>query len=195
MIKIVKKSKVSAKKAEKATSKDITLPLTPELKKTRIEELLETGKKNNVLTYEEVIDFSEKNELSETETNALLRQIEKEHIELIMQEELELDKHEDIEAVEKEEEAPRVKLAENFETSLVSEEEDEFSEAEEDDDEAKKKIVRAGTSAQISDGVKCYLRDIGKIPLLNKKTETVISDKIARSKRNQLISFSISFYS
>ena len=49
----------------------------------------------------------------------------------------------------------------------------------------KEAFVKHAT-AQITDGVKCYLRDIGKIPLLNKKTETVIADKIASSKKESI---------
>ncbi len=39
---------------------------------------------------------------------------------------------------------------------------------------------------QITDSVKSYLRDIGKIPLLNKKTETVIAEQIASAKRESI---------
>ena len=52
-----------------------------DLKKELINELIEEGKKNSSLTYEEVIEFGDKNHLSEKETNALLVRIEKEHIE------------------------------------------------------------------------------------------------------------------
>ena len=43
----------------------------------------------------------------------------------------------------------------------------------------KKKQFAKLVASQITDAVKCYLRDIGKIPLLNKKTETVIAEQIA----------------
>src|SRR5579885_754627 len=187
MIKKVKNSKSAtstSKTVKKGTVQTETAIPSPEAKKALVEELLETGKKNNILTYEEVIEFSEKNHLNEIETNSLLRQIEKEHIELVMQDELENSKTASLEEIEKDEEAPRVKLKEAFESSLIVDE-DEVEEEEEEGDEEKKKVIRGG-SAQISDAVKCYLRDIGKIPLLNKKTETVISDMIARSKRDSI---------
>src|SRR5690606_17420880 len=40
------------------------------------------------------------------------------------------------------------------------------------------------------DSVKSYLRDIGKIPLLNKKTETAIADQISQSKQKAIESIS-----
>src|SRR5476649_169010 len=60
-----------------------------DLKKDLIEEFIEKGKRNAVITYEEVIEFCDKNNLVEQETNELLRTLEKENIELITQEELE----------------------------------------------------------------------------------------------------------
>ncbi len=194
-----KKSSVTAPKAKSALARKKVEPTTldsasgpgknetsPEQKKELTIELIETAKKNGVISYEEVMAFGEKNSLTEPEINTLLRQLEKEHIELVMQEELEDSKREDIEDIEKEEEAPRLKIKEGFDTSLVAAEDDEFEEVEEEGDEDKRKVIRAGTGSQISDAVKCYLRDIGKIPLLNKKTETVIADMIARSKRESI---------
>ena len=58
-------------------------------KKELTEEFIEKGKRNNFLTYEEIIEFGDKNHLAEQETNDLLRTLEKENIELITQEELE----------------------------------------------------------------------------------------------------------
>ena len=43
---------------------------------------------------------------------------------------------------------------------------------------------------QITDSVKSYLREIGKIPLLNKKTEGDIAHKIATAKRESIDSIS-----
>ena len=47
-------------------------------------------------------------------------------------------------------------------------------------------VKEIGEAAHIADGVKCYLRDIGKIPLLNKKTESVIADQIALGKKESI---------
>jgi RNA polymerase primary sigma factor len=187
MKKVKKIQATSKSKIEKNEFKAEDIANNPALKKTLLEEFVESAKKNNILSYEEVIEFSDKTRLSESEANALLRQLEKENVELVMQEELE-GKHESTDDIEKDEsETPQMHLKERFETSLSSDEEPFEEEATEDeDDEAKKKIIRASGSAQLSDAVKCYLRDIGKIPLLNKKTELVISDMIAHSKRDSI---------
>ena len=65
---------------------------------------------------------------------------------------------------------------------------DQFDEdeGEEEAEEEEKEVTREAGSSQITDPVKCYLRDIGKIPLLNKKTETVIAEKIASSKKESI---------
>jgi RNA polymerase primary sigma factor len=169
-----------------ATTAQDKREVTPEAKKELVAELILAGKKNTVLTYEEVITFSEKNQLTEIETNNLLRMLEKEHIDLVMQDELDDSKQDDLDDITKEEETPRLKIKEKFDSSLATTEEDEFEEEEEEGDEDKRKVIRSGGTSQISDAVKCYLRDIGKIPLLNKKTETVISEMIARSKRESI---------
>lgn len=159
-----------------------------DLKKELINELIEEGKKNNSLTYEEVIEFGDKNHLSEKETNALLLRIEKEHIELIMQEELDNKRLSEIDDLS--EEPKKMGLHAVFSGSLDNEseefeEDEEVDDEDDEDDESKKKIVRStDTAAHISDAVKCYLRDIGKIPLLNKETEKIISDMISKSKKD-----------
>lgn len=157
-----------------------------DLKKELINELIEEGKKHNSLTYEEVIEFSDKNNLTEKETNALLVRIEKEHIELIMQEELENKRLSDLD--ENNEETKKIGLQATFGGSLDVEseefEEDNEDDEEDEEDDSKKKLARTDTAAHISDAVKCYLRDIGKIPLLNKETEKTISDTISKSKRD-----------
>lgn len=146
-----------------------------DLKTELIEELIETGKKRGVLSYEEVADFGEKNHLSETEMNELLRSLDREHVDLVMQEELE---HSDelYTAAEREE---NVDLKSRLESSLDLHAEKSEDEIEEEDDE---EILRSSDSSPLADGVKSYLRDIGKIPLLNKKTETAIATKIAQGK-------------
>lgn len=175
-----KKDTGSAVPASKIKKSEVAPSL--DLKKELIEEFLDKGRKHNVISYEEVIEFGDKNHLTETETNDLLRQIEKENIELVMQEELEGAQTVEDE-IAKEEEAPRAQLKEKLESSITSE---DYTE-EEEDDEAKEKVTREpGSTAHITDAVKCYLRDIGKIPLLNKKTETVISTMIATSKHDSI---------
>jgi RNA polymerase primary sigma factor len=159
-----------------ASNKDL------DLKAEMIAELTERGKKNGFMTYEEIIEFSEKNNLSESETNDILRCLEKEHVDVVMQEELEgggtgLDEY------DTEEEYPEVYLKEKLESSL-----DLHGELDEDIDEedTEDKIELRGISSPITDPVKCYLRDIGKIPLLNKQTEAVIANMIALGKAESI---------
>src|SRR3990170_6740428 len=165
---------VFSKKEKKTTTSEL------DLKKELIDELVEKGKKNSILTYEEVIDFGEKHHLSEQETNDLLRLLDKEHIDLVTQEEL--DKA-DIEATDFDKEDESIshpsRLKSKLESSLDLEAEDLEEEEEEEEEEEK---TKEAASVQITDGVKSYLRDIGKIPLLNKKTETTIADMIFSSK-------------
>lgn len=153
-----------------------------DLKKELLEELIEKGKRNNAISYEEVIEFSDKNDLSEKDTNQLLRIFEKENIELVMQEELDTADTGNEDLSEKEDEFSRAQnLKAKISSSLEFDDDDE-KEADDDDEEG----AKASASAQITDPVKCYLRDIGKIPLLNKKTEQVISQQIADAKEQSI---------
>jgi len=155
-----------------------------ESKKELLDELIEKGKKRNTLSYEEVIEFSEKNELAEKETNLLLQFFEKENIELVMEEEITSGSAIDSDLSDKETTFSHTqKLKEKINTSIDFDE-DEKDDLEENDDSNK------SNSAQITDPVKCYLRDIGRIPLLNKKTEAVISQEIAQAKKDSIDSIS-----
>lgn len=152
-----------------------------DLKKELTEEFIEKGKISGIVTYEELIEFGDKNHLTEAETNEILKTFEREHVELVTQEELDKTNSE-LDEFQDEEEVAGGNLKAKLDTSLDLHT-DQFEEDEEDldDDEEKDKVREAGAS-QITDPVKCYLRDIGKIPLLNKKTETVIAEQIANSK-------------
>lgn len=183
-IKSTKADLEKAKTSIKDTTKNEGLDFTQEL----IDALLERGKKAGLISYEELLDFCQSNHLSEAETNNLLKTVEKENIELVMQEELESDSAALID-FDKEESLTKGHLKSHLESSLViSEEELETEEEAEDEevDDEKAFIKEAGESSHIADGVKCYLRDIGKIPLLNKKTETAIADQIASGKKDSI---------
>jgi RNA polymerase sigma factor RpoD, C-terminal domain/RNA polymerase sigma factor, sigma-70 family len=172
----VKKPVVKNSGAVPANGKDL------DLKTEMINELLERGKKNGYMTYEEIIEFSEKNSIGEIETNDLLRRFEKEHVDVIMQEEVEGGSAALEEFGTEEEELPAVHLKTKLESSL-----DLHGEFEEDGDEDDEDKVEArGVSSTITDPVKCYLRDIGKIPLLNKQTESVIANMIAQGKKESI---------
>ncbi len=173
------------KKEPEAPAKVSAKPVAADLKKELIEELIEKGKRANFLTYEEIIEFGDKNHLAEQEINDILRTLEKEHIDLIMQDELEGGTPA-IDAIEEETEGARLDVKTKLESSLDLQS-DQFDEEEVDEEgEEEKETVKEVGNSQITDPVKCYLRDIGKIPLLNKKTETVIAEKIASSKKESI---------
>lgn len=152
-----------------------------DLKRELIEEFIERARVRKTLSYEEVIEFGDKNQLSEKDTNELLRVLEKKNINLVMQEELDDDlKGESFDT----EDLDASKL-QTIKASLseIDEDADEDQKEEEDEDDDERALSH---NAQITDPVKCYLRDIGRIPLLNKKTEGVISDKISSSKTTSI---------
>ena len=180
--------KKTPKTTGKATTKaaealKATAGQSVDLKKELISELIERGKRTNMLTYEEIIEFGDKNHLSEQETNDLLQQLEKENIDLVMQEELET-KHDNLLAFESDESSARPVIKAKLSEPIVSETED-FEEQEEQEEE-EERVTRESAPAHLTDAVKCYLRDIGKIPLFNKKTEKVIADMIAEGKRESI---------
>ncbi|MCK9543902.1 MAG: RNA polymerase sigma factor RpoD [Novosphingobium sp.] len=146
-----------------------------------IDILLEKGRQSGILTYEELLEFCDRNNLSEVETNDIIKALEKENIELIMQEELE---NEQELAYEKDENLLKSNLKVHIDTSLdYIDEEEEF---EEESSEEKENSKEMSDSSGVSDGVKAYLKDIGKFSLLNKKTENVISIKIAEGKKESI---------
>jgi RNA polymerase primary sigma factor len=140
-----------------------------------VEELLERGRQAGRLSYEEVIALSAEHNLSESDTDSLLKQIEKDAIELVVESELEPTI---IGAAEPEVELDEIETK-TFDSSADEERTDERLEGEEEE------VVKT-EGPHISDAVKCYLRDIGKIPLLNKTTEKIIADKISSSKTNSI---------
>lgn len=181
--------------AKKATKKQLGIqkgskssPTAPtgstelDLKADLVNEFIDKGHKAGVITYEEIIEFGERNTLSEQDTNELLRRLEQEHIDVVMAEELESD--EGVEEFQPEhEDLSPVDLKSRLESSM--ELQGEFEE-EGDEDDAEDRIETRGASAQLTDPVKCYLRDIGKIPLLNKTTEAVIANMIAAGKSESI---------
>lgn len=162
-----------------------------DLKKELISELVERGKKTGFLTFEEIIEFNDDNNLNDQEAEQLQSLFEKEHIELVSQEELEgaqagLEEYEG-------HEAPKIKRHGGLDLEVEEEFEDEDEEEEEVDgndkddvEEKEDRTIRQAVSAHVADSVKSYLRDIGKIPLLNKNTESEIANKIAKSKEKSI---------
>ncbi len=144
-----------------------------------VDDLLERGRHAGSLTYEEVIAVADEHDFSEAELEQLIKMFEREHIELIVEGEINAEKPH-AEEIDLSAEALR---ADSIAAVIPEDEEEEDAERDEE-------TVRTSEPSQIADGVKCYLRDIGKIPLLNKKTEKVIADKIARSKTSSIESLS-----
>ena len=173
----------------KKTAKELAKAKKPEIIKEvgdtqeLIDELIERGKKTSALSYEEIMEFSETNHLSEKDSANLLKALEKANVNLVMQEEI--DKEEALKDFVKDDtKKEHLKSHLNSSIEFVGEEEEEEEEEEEDEERTTVRVV--GESAHIADGVKCYLRDIGKIPLLNKKTEGVIASKIAQAKSESI---------
>lgn len=170
----ISKTKSSPTPSKKAPSKKSISSKKIKDKKVNVSEessqdLIDRGKEQGKLSFEEVIAFNEHNNLSEKEANDLLKVLEKENIELVMEDELDTGTEE---STENNKSSNLKKVA-------------TFNEDSDDDDSEEDEGSERTTSelTHIADGVKCYLRDIGKIPLLNKTTEKEIADKIANSKR------------
>lgn len=179
--KIRKISTLKKETKKEAKGIDITQELS--------EALLEKGRKAGIISYEEFIDFSERNNLSENDINNLMKQFEKENIELVMQEELEPEAEGIVDFEKETETTNQSHIKTHIETSLDYVDEEELEESGENEDEVDQ-VRGVNESAHIADGVKAYLRDIGKIPLLNKKTESIIAQKIAKSKEDSISAIS-----
>ncbi len=171
---------MATKKQQNIKKKEQTTQREGEMRTHLFTDILERGRQSESLTYEEVMEYCAQNNFTEGEINELLRLFDKENINLVMASEVEAASS-DIETIEKEEKPEasipgQGKLEESL--GFIGEEEEE---EEEERDESL--LQETAETAQLSDGVKCYLRDIGKIPLLNKKTEARIANKIAQSKK------------
>jgi RNA polymerase primary sigma factor len=161
-----------------------------ELEKEIHDQFIVKGRQEGVLAYEDVIEFCTSKHFTEQETLELFNLIGRENIELATHEEIEASHHlstDEFSEAEKEHEIIDLEQAGKSPALSDIDIDEELNEEDEDVDELERKIVQpAGESSYIADGVKCYLRDIGKIPLLNKKTETVIADQIALCRKNSI---------
>lgn len=145
-----------------------------------IKNFLDEGKKNRFVTYESVIEFGDEYKFSEADANKFLRSIEQANIELVMQEEIQADAligADDLRTTDIDDGADFT--MEKISSSLYLQDDDDKDDEDKDD---KADTRHTSDSSQVADGVKCYLRDIGKIPLLNKSTEAAIAAKIASGK-------------
>jgi len=153
-----------------------------------IKKIVEDSQKQRYVTYESIMDLSDKYKFNEEETNQVLKELEKKNVELILQEELTGSSSiiQDEDFIESTDEKEPAKIATKLSKKTIEEDEEEIEENEDEDKDEGETIKEVPDIPQIADGVKCYLRDIGKIPLLNKKTETVIADKIASGKKESV---------
>lgn len=149
-----------------------------------LDAILEKGKSEGVLTYEEVAVFIQKNKLTEEASSDFLNMLDKEDIDLITQEEL--DANEGGLSLEKDEDTLGFDARKShFESALDGDIEENEGLDESDDDEGGReiqKLKQLAEPSQLNDPVKLFLKEIGKIPLLNKTTEKVISSKIIEGK-------------
>ncbi len=176
--KIAGKQTKYSKNASAASIEATIKPLTTE---EAIKVFLEEGKKNRFITYESVIEFGDEHKFSEADANKFLKSIEKSNIELVMQDEVHVDAlvvSDDLRSADSDEAAPEFSMGKLKSSIYLQDDEEKDDEEKEDKSETR----HTSDSSQVADGVKCYLRDIGKIPLLNKATEAAIATKIAAGK-------------
>lgn len=158
----------------------------------QIEHLVEKGTTEGVLTYEELVGFSKKHQLTEEQVNELVRLLEKENVDLITQEELEAGT-DDLHALAEEDlssfESVQKRTLSSSLDDIDTEEEEELEYEDEEEDITERVVEKLKgliEPSQLNDPVKLYLKEIGKIPLLNKNTEKVIAEKIARGKKESI---------
>ncbi|MFH1643879.1 MAG: RNA polymerase sigma factor RpoD [bacterium] len=186
--------KVAKKKKVNQVEKAPVRPRGVNLKSIdkQVEIILDKGRSEGVLTYEEVLAFGQKHNFDEENTSELLGMLEKENIDLISQEDLDVSSP-DIDALLKTDDSSESFASKNdIESSLEKVDLDEEEEDLEEDEQEKEleKLRHAVELTQLNDPVKLYLKEIGKIPLLNKETEKIIANKIAEGKRESIESIS-----
>ena len=124
-----------------------------EKKKNALSSLMVRGKSNGVLTYQEIMDALSDIEMDSDQIELLYEKLEKEGVEVVADMDKELE--------EIEEEIGDIKPTEEMD---VSAEVIEISNAE---------------GVNIDDHVKMYLKEIGKVPLLEPEEELVLAKQMA----------------
>lgn len=159
------KKKTSTKKTTQSESPEIT-----------IKKIIDDLYGQRYIAYESVMEIGEKHSFSEQDTSNFLKELEKNNIELVMQKEINNNDDSSDNVLLEQDDKNSLKVSKKIPTGSLQEESEDDKHSDDDT------IKEMPDIPQIADGVKCYLRDIGKIPLLNKKTEKIISDKIASGK-------------
>ena len=144
------------KKTEEKTKKE------SEIKSESFKAVLEKGQRSGALTHEELIEFSRRYQFTEKDITELLRLLEKEGVQLILQDETDSSLSLDYVKDDESDKASKPKFK-----SIDFEAETEEEEEQDDEDEENKQIIirETASTAQLTDGVKDYLSEIGKIPL------------------------------
>jgi len=180
IVPVKKTIKPVAKYEQKMALKDI---------EKQIVAFIEKGVNEGVLTYEEIASFRKKYNLEEEETDQLLELLEKEDIDLVSVEDLKESTEGSFSAIVREDSATFQTLKSNLESSIEKVELAKENDDRETSKEAEK-LKYLMEVPQLNDPVKLYLKEIGKIPLLNKTTEKIIADKIAEGKKESADSIS-----
>lgn len=156
--------------------------------KKHIEALIDKGNAEGALTIEEIANFGNKYELTDEGLDELITIIENEGLSMVNAIES-TDQDDEFDDFSIDEESPFSFSAKADGSSL--DESGDLGEGSIEDDELSKEkelehIRELTESSQLNDPVKLFLKEIGKIPLLNKDTEKIISDKIAKSKKTSI---------
>lgn len=183
----------AAKRSSEQAGKDAQKVLRVGLKEIEkhLDVLVEKGVTDGFLTLEEIALFIQKHRLGEEDASELFAVLERENINLISAEELELDGGTyDVVGTDDDQDGFGAGYQKALEATMDDIDAGEEEEGREDEESAPEKeidkIRSLAEPSQLNDPVKLYLREIGRIPLLNKVTEKVIADKIAEAKRVSL---------
>lgn len=175
-----------AGKASGTTEEDTSGDRDDEKFAKHLEALLTRGRAEGMLTFEELAAFGQKYAMTEEEHADVMRLLEKENIDLVSQDDLHADvSYEDF---LKEEDATFVPAKNNLSSSLATvdisgENDDDHSD---NDAEVQEKLKHFTEPGQLNDPVKLYLKEIGRIPLLNRDTERIIAETIKDSKESSV---------
>jgi RNA polymerase primary sigma factor len=185
----VKKLIAFQKKKKNATKKIDKKNCVVTLKsiEKEVDTIMEKGSTEGVLTYEEFISFIQKHQIQEEEVNELLQLIERENIDLISKEELEKIEHNLGDLIGDDDKNNFKGFNQNLKVSLENDDlsEDSTEEGVYNNKELEK-LKELVEPSQLNDPVKLYLKEIGKIPLLNKVTERIIANKISTGKKDSI---------
>ncbi len=152
-----------------------------------LQQFLEAARNDGVITYEELAKFNCKHHIADDEINEILRLLDKENVDVITQDEFDAI-NDGLGDFDTEDKPTFGAMQTNLDAAIDADEEDneDASADEEEETVAIDRLQSFGEPSQLNDPVKLYLKEIGKIPLLNKTTDKIIADKIAESKRDSI---------